>query len=158
MEGQLLRNQLQHVGWVQGDSRKRAEIEQWQPQLPFIFWNDRVPRAFSSPVNVPCPWRLPHQTGRERSPWSKGHPPSAQRWLLLKLSHGTLSWLLCSPACIISCRAIIVWTKELIPASIQIWAPTGPDSFSNTSPHAGGRHDNSYEIKGGEWEQPSRTS
>lgn len=73
MEGQLLQNQLQHVGWVQKDHKR--EIEQWQSQLLFIFGNGRVPWAFSFPCESAMPRGWLHQTGKEQSPWLKGHNP-----------------------------------------------------------------------------------
>ena len=76
--------------------------------------------------------------------------PSAQCWLLHKLSYSTLSCLLCSSISISSCRAISLWMKGLIPTSIQIWAPPSARFGLKYWPLAGGGSDNSHETKGGE--------
>ena len=73
--GQVPQNQLSRVvGYRKATKERRGwtivllaafYLLEWQRELGFFF----------PPVNLSCPWHLPHQTGKDQSHWQEGHKP-----------------------------------------------------------------------------------
>lgn len=116
-----------------GQSQKE-EVEQLHSQLSCFLSSGMARR-----VGLFCPWAfaMPLALARSSLAGQKVINLSAQPWLLHKLSYSTLSWLLCSPISTMFFRTVTLWTKELIAASFQIWAPPRTRLGLKYWPHAG---------------------